>query len=268
MKKRGFTLIELLVVIAIIAILAAILMPVFAQAREKARQASCMSNMKQVGLALMMYTQDYDELFPVAFPLAPPVNGGNVDRIPYDIQLVPYIKNDQCFTCPSDAQPRSNSAVWDGRYHPTRGKKIARSYGYVANVDTQEGYRRGQTPDQNTGLANGAWTQGYSLARLDRPAETIAIVESWNDQGGGTSDSIFGSPWGSLFTNCDTYKLPGRRRGQYSFPGRCQGTFNGTDGSKGHMAQGNYIFADGHVKTLGFDAVFKNDFWLFKLNKP
>lgn len=60
-RLRGFTLIELLVVIAIIAILAAILMPVFAPAREKARQASCMSNMKQVGLALAMYTQDYDD---------------------------------------------------------------------------------------------------------------------------------------------------------------------------------------------------------------
>src|SRR5437667_11069914 len=63
-KQNGFTLIELLVVIAIIAILAAILFPVFAKAREKARQASCLSNTKQMGLALMMYTQDYDEILP------------------------------------------------------------------------------------------------------------------------------------------------------------------------------------------------------------
>ena len=64
LKRNGFTLIELLVVIAIIAILAAILFPVFAQAREKARQASCMSNLKQVGTAVYMYNQDYDELMP------------------------------------------------------------------------------------------------------------------------------------------------------------------------------------------------------------
>ena len=64
-RKRGFTLIELLVVIAIIAILAAILFPVFAQAREKARQTACLSNAKQIGTAVMLYAQDYDESFPV-----------------------------------------------------------------------------------------------------------------------------------------------------------------------------------------------------------
>jgi prepilin-type N-terminal cleavage/methylation domain-containing protein len=74
-RSRGFTLIELLVVIAIIAILAAILFPVFAQAREKARQASCLSNAKQMSTAVMMYAQDYDETFPLYFQ--PQANGDN-----------------------------------------------------------------------------------------------------------------------------------------------------------------------------------------------
>jgi len=80
--KRAFTLIELLVVIAIIAILAAILFPVFAQASEKARQASCLANLKQLGLGLMMYSQDFEEVMPTAFASIPPNNGGGVDPIP------------------------------------------------------------------------------------------------------------------------------------------------------------------------------------------
>src|SRR5213592_3764953 len=85
LKKQGFTLIELLVVIAIIAILAAILFPVFAQAREKARQASCQSNLKQIGLACMMYVQDYDEKFPM-------LEDGSPARMTVANVLDPYIK--------------------------------------------------------------------------------------------------------------------------------------------------------------------------------
>src|ERR1700752_5232231 len=86
MKQRyGFTLIELLVVVAIIAILAAILFPVFAQAREKARQATCVSNLKQIGTATMMYAQDYDERFPI------PESGG-AQRLTVANLIDPYIK--------------------------------------------------------------------------------------------------------------------------------------------------------------------------------
>ncbi len=93
-KRKGFTLIELLVVIAIIAILAAILFPVFAQAREKARQTSCLSNMKQIGLGFLMYTQDYDGLLPCTR-----------DNEPYVAftRAQPYLKNRQIFKCPSSS---------------------------------------------------------------------------------------------------------------------------------------------------------------------
>src|SRR5882672_732889 len=100
---RAFTLIELLVVIAIIAILAAILFPVFAQARERARAISCISNLKQVGLAMMMYAQDYDEtLFVQPFPgcYTDPNSGVTSYYQYYPDLLYPYVKNTQLFKEP------------------------------------------------------------------------------------------------------------------------------------------------------------------------
>jgi len=94
--RRGFTLIELLVVIAVIAILAAILFPVFARAREKARQSNCLSNVKQVTLALLQYAQDYDGCFPA------PYNWHPVSSLAYwTVHIQPYIKNTQIMRCPS-----------------------------------------------------------------------------------------------------------------------------------------------------------------------
>src|SRR3982751_4194193 len=102
--RHGFTLIELLVVIAIIAILAAILFPVFAQAREKARQIACLSNTKQIGLAVLMYSQDYDETYPIAYWV--PVSAAGYGSVTtatcgWAALLQPYIKNAGTFLCPS-----------------------------------------------------------------------------------------------------------------------------------------------------------------------
>jgi prepilin-type N-terminal cleavage/methylation domain-containing protein len=100
MRRRAFTLIELLVVIAIIAILAAILFPVFAQAREKARQASCISNLKQIATATILYIQDYDEtFFPRRFQYVPVPGQPFTPQWPYLIQ--PNLKNVGVLNCPS-----------------------------------------------------------------------------------------------------------------------------------------------------------------------
>ncbi len=104
MRLRGFTLIELLVVIAIIAILAAILFPVFAKAREKARGTACLSNVKQMGNGLTMYAQDYDEVMPAAaFQTIPALSINDIRMAKWADVIQPYIKSDQVFTCPSDS---------------------------------------------------------------------------------------------------------------------------------------------------------------------
>ena len=107
MRRKGFTLIELLVVIAIIAILAAILFPVFARAREKARQTSCLSNVKQIALAVDMYTTDYDEAYPMSIFLS----GGRAYAFYHAI--MPYMKNAQIMHCPSE-QNRIPAAAFPG----------------------------------------------------------------------------------------------------------------------------------------------------------
>jgi prepilin-type N-terminal cleavage/methylation domain-containing protein len=271
-RRTGFTLIELLVVIAIIAILAAILFPVFAQAREKARQASCTSNVKQIGLALAMYTQDHDELMPTAFPQIAPINGGNIDRVPFDMQLLPYIKNDQVFACPSDETRRWDSTAWDGRYLAPR--LLNRSYGYVGRLNTFErALNGGGQPDPNTGVAGTDWGQpGTSLAAIEQVADTIAIAESYGVNNGGHSETFsVGNPWGSLFTNCDCWKLPGRKTPP---PDRSHQIVDcpiaddpAFKPAIGHMDQGLYVFVDGHAKSLTWGAVRRNDFHLFKQAK-
>src|SRR4051794_20747184 len=112
--RSGFTLIELLVVIAIIAILAAILFPVFAQAREKARQASCMSNEKQLGLAILQYVQDYDETYPQAVVDSQMYAGTPPSH--WQQMVVPYVKADGVFGCPDDSNAGSYEAgaSWKG----------------------------------------------------------------------------------------------------------------------------------------------------------
>ncbi len=159
-RSFGFTLIELLVVIAIIAILAAILFPVFSRAREKARQTSCLSNVKQLTLGCKMYVQDYDEFFPFALAsITDQVVGGyfaryylgDETRSYYPIWpdvIMPYVKNDQLFRCPS------RSTDWIG-------------YGYNVYL----GYVGGHP------TRSGPLYEGVSLSSIAKPAEHAMIID-------------------------------------------------------------------------------------------
>jgi prepilin-type N-terminal cleavage/methylation domain-containing protein/prepilin-type processing-associated H-X9-DG protein len=154
--KRGFTLIELLVVIAIIAILAAILFPVFARAREKARQSSCLSNVKQISLAVLMYAQDYDERLPLQYhnsgsaPAETLLEPGG--RSVWYVYIEPYLKNEEILACPSQidehfyVQGGSSLRVTD----PVLG------YGWNYNF---------------------CYIQPVKLARITEPASVINICE-------------------------------------------------------------------------------------------
>jgi prepilin-type N-terminal cleavage/methylation domain-containing protein/prepilin-type processing-associated H-X9-DG protein len=132
--RRGFTLIELLVVIAIIAILAAILFPVFARAREKARQTSCLSNVKQLSLGLLMYVQDYDELFGMG--------GGYQSVRPcadwWPTAVQPYVKNSQICACPSNLKSGTTYNYWAQTFplYPSYAALNALQYVPLANVQT------------------------------------------------------------------------------------------------------------------------------------
>lgn len=105
-RTQGFTLIELLVVIAIIAILAAILFPVFARAREKARQTACLNNLKQLGTSILLYVQDYDETYPINYQDASS-GPGTAAQIPltWPNRLMPYVGSSKVYACPSDSRP-------------------------------------------------------------------------------------------------------------------------------------------------------------------
>jgi len=146
MKQKGFTLIELLVVIAIIAILAAILFPVFARARENARKTNCQSNLKQIGLAFMQYAQDYDETL-VHYNLT---NVGNWMKM-----LEPYLKNTGVLRCPSAPQ---SASVCYGYNHYYLGNGSASSTYTMASV---------QNPAETVAFADGAWDDtGAQVGRV------------------------------------------------------------------------------------------------------
>jgi prepilin-type processing-associated H-X9-DG protein len=237
-------LIELLVVIAIIAILAAILFPVFAQAREKARQAGCLSNLKQIGLASNMYVQDYDETFPShqwqAGMGRAPLPDGRIyqGHILWPLKFYPYIKNAGVFVCPSDENPRLNFAD-DGRANPyinEWGKPFLMSYG------------------ANTTMHLGA--APLALAAITFPADTYWIADILGNHPVGFDLNYSGAAaelYGPNHFNrlrfsrpCAGMTQPGGQVGipsNHPNPGSCAR----------HNEGNNIVFADGHAKWERWD---------------
>jgi len=261
-KKTGFTLIELLVVIAIIAILAAILFPVFAKAREKARQTSCASNMKQLGLGFSQYIEDNDEKFPSS------INYGSG----WAGHIYPYVKSTGIFACPDDSDPRTGT----GGNGQAFNKAIDFPVSYCANAYIMDGGGASWT--------TGAWgkdPQGFRLSSLRAAATTVLLYEgdaadsgsgakgpanNWFNPSDGGADMNSTSAYG----NITTYNTPiettrhaaGGPVGTSSGPTSLNpGLANFASGAAVGFETGsnNYSFADGHVKFLAWDKISTSD---------
>ena len=273
-KNYGFTLIELLVVIAIIAILAAILFPVFAQAREKARQTSCLSNMKQIGLATMQYVQDYDETFPTTGAWSGIGVSGATEWY-WALRIEPYIKSIPALWCPSDGG--ANTVSWCDDLNCAGGAWGPR-ISYAANAfigyTDAAGWGRAHgpfaiwntdwdsTPDQGDG---GNWFEYLGptgLGDINRPTESIMFGEKHADDQAKTSFSWMGNNtaaiWptsvflsdndgtGTFHMGADGAGIPnGKRPVTSPFP---IGPNGGV--STKHAGLANFVFCDGHVKSM------------------
>jgi prepilin-type N-terminal cleavage/methylation domain-containing protein/prepilin-type processing-associated H-X9-DG protein len=240
-RKRGFTLIELLVVIAIIAILAAILFPVFAQARDKARAASCLSNTKQLALAFQMYTSDYDERTPAGcFAIwscaTSPTTWISETGAPSPTAvrytglyvLRPYIKSDGVYVCPS--RTGWNNAA----YRPVMG-----SYGTNRSVAVD----------------------GKSLSELERPAELAAYVDArvpWLDDlvGYYVHCRLSGAGGPSPGVYCD----------QYVANSNCSSCNTAGIRTDLHNEGVNVVYADGHAKWSKMNNLFYKNFLIMAPN--
>jgi prepilin-type N-terminal cleavage/methylation domain-containing protein/prepilin-type processing-associated H-X9-DG protein len=218
--RLGFTLIELLVVIAIIALLAAILFPVFARARENARKSSCLNNTKQIGVALMQYVQDYDETYPFVpwrggTEYAAPNTGGNDSSKAVGLLLDPYAKSAQIWRCPSD--PVNKGAV------RTQDAGPGGPYAY-----------QNQSYAYNVSYFAPAWNQPAKNAADIRKAAEIGIVfGAWRGNG-----FMFDHPCGAVGGGDPVTRIEGS-------PWSPEALIK-----QGHLEGGNFTYADGHSKWL------------------
>jgi prepilin-type N-terminal cleavage/methylation domain-containing protein/prepilin-type processing-associated H-X9-DG protein len=274
LERRGFTLIELLVVIAIIAILAAILMPVFAQAREKARQISCTSNMKQMTHAVNMYVQDYDGHYPRLWSDGPRSrtirNGPEIWY--WHILIQPYVKNWQLFICPScsaserervQTLPPWETAVggWLGQvcdvYNPDDYAELARR---LSGAPLNESWVGTGGYGWNCCVTRTLANSSIPDSQFSNPASTIMIGEVQKRMNGG----CLYPPWP---TTRDWWLRNGQPQDgcndftDFTLRRRWQMSWRHNDGS-------NIAFFDGHVKWMKLSAVVQRPGLFYGDDRP
>lgn len=238
--KKGFTLIELLVVIAIIAILTAILFPVFAKAREKARQTTCASNLRQIGLALVQYSEDYDEKLVRAWIGDSGYGPSDPTASSYKYKwmdcIYPYVKSAAVFHCPDDP-----GFAGSGQYIPVNQLTSA-SDDYYGSYAINSSYY-GQCP--YCGPANYVNGAGFQMSQISQPADTVWV--------GDGSDAYQFSWWSntSYPTPKNVYPGTGLALGQGDITNttdaRCNGYLQELHGGPDIV---NLAFCDGHVKAM------------------
>lgn len=229
MKNKAFTLIGLLVVIAIIGILSAILFPVFARARENARKAACMSNQKQIGLAIMQYTQDYDEAYPVC-----EIWDMDTPKLLYRWYQViaPYVKNKQVFICPTSGD-------------------IGLSGGYGWNIGGTDGNNGFGYRAYDDAWMTPSGTGPVKLSEVDEPSASIMLTDPSSN--GYSANGSFVVSYSSL------HYIPVLHGGQV-------GPFTGGIVAVAAGGGANYLFADGHVKWLSATQSWRSPLWNVKKN--